>query len=251
MNNYKIYAVGIGPGAMDLITPRADKILKNADIIVGYKTYLDQLTKYIKNKTTISSGMTGEIERCTKALDETLNNKNVVVVSSGDAGVYGMAGLLFEMTQENPKYKNIEVITIPGITAGNAVGAILGAPLMNDYAIMSLSDLMTPKEVILKRLKCIAESDMVAILYNPRSKKRKELFAKSINIFKETRGNIVFGLVKNAERDKQEIRTGYIDDLPEEFVNMTTLVLFGSTSTILKDNKIYTPRGYGEKYGLE
>ena len=239
----KVYAIGIGPGASDLLAPRAKSIIEQVDVIVGYTTYLDQIKDISAGKTIISSGMTGEIERCQKAIDQALTGKSVAVISSGDAGIYGMAGLLFELLDNQEAAIQIEVI--PGITAATAAGAILGAPLMNDFAVISLSDLLTPQKEIRTRIAKIAEADLVCILYNPASKKRKTLLPESLAKFCEFRSSqCVCGMVKNATRENQETWIGTLGTFPVEMADMTTVVIIGNSKTVLKNGKIYTKRGY-------
>jgi len=245
-----IYAVGIGPGDLSLLAPKAKAVLHQSDVIVGYTRYVELIHDIIEDKHEIvSTGMKQEIDRCRIALDKALEGKMVSVISSGDAGIYAMAGLLFEMMEEE-KYSDLNLEVIPGITAATAAAAVLGAPLMNDFATISLSDLLTPREVILKRIKAIAEADMVCILYNPRSKKRTELFEQVIEIFKKQCENRVFGTVKNAARNNQENHIGYLNELAVDQVDMCTVVVIGNSNTVLKNNRIYTTRGYKNKYDL-
>lgn len=245
----KIYAIGIGPGAHDLICPRAIEKINEVDVVSGYTKYLELISDLIQNKELISSGMTGEIERCQKALDETLKGKKVAVISSGDSGIYAMAGLLLEMIEQD-KYSGIDVDVIPGVTAANTAAAILGAPLMNDFVTMSLSDLMTPKEVIKKRLKAVSVADLVCVLYNPRSKKRRELFDQAVELYLEQNPDAVYGMVKHASREKQEVKMGKLSELPVDFVDMSTVVILGNSNTVIRNKKLYTLRGYQEKYNI-
>jgi precorrin-3B C17-methyltransferase len=244
-----IYAVGIGPGALDLLTPRASDILTNVDLIVGYNKYLDMIPSYLEGKEIISNGMRGEVERCTAALDAVNENKTVAVISSGDAGIYGMAGLLFELCEQS-NYADIEVIVVPGVTAATAAAAVLGAPLMNDFAVISLSDLLTPIDIIRKRLTAVAVSDLVTILYNPRSTKRKALFDEVVTLFQKERGNIYCGIVRHASRKEESTTITKIAELPIEQVDMSSFVVIGRSQTIYKNNKLYTTRGYKNKYDI-
>ena len=247
---YLIYAVGLGPGKLDLMTERAVKIIKNCDVICGYKTYIEQIKPLLDNKEIISNGMTGEIERCKQALDATLQGKKVAVVSSGDAGVFGMAGLLLELT-ETVEYQSIDVEAIVGVTASSAAAAILGAPLMNDYAVISLSNLMTPENIILKRLHAVAAAEMVCAIYNPASKKRQQLIRDAVKIFSDSSGEDTFAaIVTNAERTDEEVVISRLKDFPFEKVSMTSLVIIGNKDTILRSGKLYTLRGYRDKYKI-
>lgn len=243
----KVYAVGIGPGNIELLTSYARKAIKNSDVIVGYSLYLEQIKDLISTKEIYSSGMTKEIDRCKIALDKALEEKVVSIISSGDSGIYGMAGLLFEL-RESDLYSKVNIEVIPGVTAAVAAAAVLGAPLMNDYASISLSDIMTPKEIILKKIQAVAESDLVCVLYNPKSKKRAELFSKTIEIFKKYRNKTYLGIVKNASRKNEEIIVTAIEDIPYDKIDMTTLVVIGNSNTVYKNGKLYTTRGYKEKY---
>ena len=204
---------------------------------------LQQVKDLTAGKEIISSGMTGEVERCQKALDCAIAGKSVAVVSSGDAGIYGMAGLLFELVEAQNADVDIEVV--PGITAATAAGAILGAPLMNDFAVISLSDLLTPQDEIRDRIAKIAKADLVCILYNPASKKRKKLLPESLEKFCEFRSSeCICGMVKNATRENQQIWTGTLENFPLEMADMTTVVFIGNSKTASTNGKIYTKRGY-------
>ena len=234
---------------MDLLTPRASDILRRVDVIAGYNKYLDMIPDYIAGKEIISNGMRGELERCKAALDEVNNGKTVAVISSGDAGVYGMAGLLFELCEQEC-YVDIDVQVISGITAATAAAAVLGAPLMNDFAVISLSDLLTPIDVIRKRLAAIAVSDLVTILYNPRSTKRKTLFDETVALFKKERGDVYCGVVRHATRAEESSVISTLSELAIESVDMSSVVIIGTSQTLFKNNKLYTARGYKNKYNL-
>ena len=249
MPENKIYAVGLGPGSEDLMAPKAVEILRECEVIAGYKYYLEQFPELFENKVIISSGMTGEIQRCRKALEAARSGKRVAVISSGDAGIYGMAGLLMELAEKD--FPEIEVETVPGITAASAAGALLGAPLMNDFATISLSDLMTPADVIIKRLEKVAEADLVCVLYNPASKKRRTLIKTAVDIYRRVIGEkTVAGIVTDACRPDQQVMTCMLDNFPFDEIGMKTLVVLGNSRTVLRNGKMYTLRGYDDKYGL-
>jgi precorrin-3B C17-methyltransferase len=250
MSEKKIYAVGLGPGAENMITPQALNILQNCDVIAGYEYYLSLLPEIVcSGKTTISSGMTGEIERCRKALEATEKGHQVAVISSGDAGIYGMAGLLMEIAEK--EFPEITVETIPGVTAASSAAALLGAPLMNDFVVISLSNLMTPENIILKRLEKAAEADLVCVLYNPASKKRRLLLEKAVSIYSgNVGGNTPAGIVTDACRPEQKIIICRLNDFPFEQVNMKSLVLIGNSCTVIRNKQIHTLRGYNEKYEI-
>jgi precorrin-3B C17-methyltransferase len=243
MKKGKIFAVGIGSGARDLLSPRAEDIIKNVEVVAGYIPYVEQIKDLAEGKELISTGMRGEVERCNKALDEAAKGKSVAVVCSGDAGIYGMAGLLMELMEE--RNDDIDFEAIPGITAANAAAAVLGAPLMNDFVLLSLSDLMTPKEVIEKRAQMAAEADMVCAIYNPSSKKRKELLPKVIEMFRKERGDkLVCGAVRNASREGEEKWLGCLSELPFDWVDMWTILIIGNSQTEIIDGRMITRRGY-------
>lgn len=238
-----IYVVGIGPGSKDMMTIEAIKAIENADVIVGYKTYINLIDEFIEDKEVVSNGMRQEIDRCKKAVEIAKEGKNVAVVSSGDAGIYGMAGLILELTTKEEK--EVPVKVVPGVTASIGAAAILGAPIMHDFCHISLSDLLTPWEVIEKRLKLAAEADFVVCLYNPRSKGRSEHLAKAFEIMREFKdGSIPVGIVKDVGREKEEKFICTFDTMDFERVDMTTMVVIGNKSTFIKDGKMITPRGY-------
>ncbi|HBC88936.1 MAG TPA: precorrin-3B C(17)-methyltransferase [Lentisphaeria bacterium] len=237
-------AVGIGSGAIDQITENAKFAILSSDTVAGYGKYLDQIPSLLKGKKKIATGMTHEVERCRLALDAAASGKNVSVVCSGDAGIYGMTGLLLELAEQE-KYKGVKITNVPGITAAISAASALGAPLMNDFAMISLSDLLTPKQTIIKRIRLLAASDMVCAIYNPRSHSRKYLMAHTIKYFKKVRGkDTKFGIVKNAGRTNELTICGTLDHFPEDFVDMSTLVIIGNSKTILRNGKLYTLRGY-------
>jgi len=239
----KIYAVGIGPGARDLLSSKAVSALESSDVIIGHGPYIKQIEDLIKDKEIISSGMRHEVERCTKALSLASEGNTVSVVSSGDAGIYGMGGLLIELADENKV--DVEIEVIPGITAANAAASVLGAPLMNDFAVISLSDLLTPKEEIRKRIAKVAEADMVCALYNPSSRKRTDLIIEVIHKFCEISGNdILCGIVKNATRENEESWIGVISEFPFDILDMSTIVIIGNSQTVLINGKMVARRGY-------
>jgi precorrin-3B C17-methyltransferase len=244
-----IYAVGLGPGSGDLLSPRARNVLAKCDTIAGYTTYLELFPEIFADKNIISSGMRGEIERCKNGLDAALEGKTVAVISSGDAGIYAMAGLLMELVEQE-KYSGITVETIPGITAASAAAALLGAPLMNDFAVISLSNLMTPDEIILKRLHGVAAAGMVCALYNPGSIKRKTLIQEAIDIFIEAQGAATLvGIVHDASRPNERTQVTTLGEFPFADINMTTLVIIGNDQTVYRNHKLYNLRGYSDKYG--
>ena len=243
MNQGKIFAVGIGPGGADLLTPRAHEVLMSADVVVGYRPYLDLLGNLIADKEVISTGMRGEVARCQSAILKARQGLMVAVVSSGDAGIYGMAGLLLELEEKEEEPLEIEVV--PGVTAANAAAAALGAPLMNDFVVLSLSDWLTPLEEIKHRVKAVATADLVCVLYNPQSRSRRDLLPKVINEFAAARGEFtVVGTVRNAGREGEKCWLGTLAELPVADVDMVTVVLIGNSRSFIINNRMVTRRGY-------
>lgn len=242
----KIYAVGLGPGTILGMTPEAKEAISSSKFIVGYKTYIDQIIDLCENKEIISNGMRQEVERCKKAI-EIANDDNVVsVVCSGDAGVYGMAGLIMELIEKFNYDVDVEVIS--GVTAALSTAAVLGSPLTNDFSVISLSDLLTPKEWIIKRLEGAAYSNMATAIYNPRSKKRVTLIVEAQKIFlaasKENGYELNAGYVRNAGRNESEQWIGKLEELPIEKIDMFTTVIIGNSMTDIINGKLVTRRGY-------
>ena len=241
----KISVIGIGPGSLDELTPKARRAIEGAEVVAGYNTYIKLIEKILVGKKIIGRAMMQEVERCRLALDETLSGKNVAVISSGDAGVYGMAGLVVEMILNLPEYKRPQFEVIAGVSAVNAAAAILGAPLMNDFAVISLSDLMTPFEVIKKRIRAAAQGDFVIALYNPKSKRRVTQLDEVQKILLEYREkNTPVGIVTNAGRDGESKIISTLENFTREEVNMFSLILIGNSQTFVKAGYMLTPRGY-------
>ena len=237
----KLKVVGIGPGSLDNMTLRAVKAIQESDVIVGYSKYIDMIKELIDGKEIISTGMMGEEERCKKAL-EISKEKNVAIISTGDSGIYGMAGLILEMSKD----EDIEII--PGITASSSAGSVLGAPLMHDNCNISLSDLMTPYEEIKKRVQLAAEGDFIISLYNPKSKGRPHYLKECLGIIKEYRsGNTPVAVVKHALRDGQNKECFTLDTFSDENVDMMSIVVVGNSKSFYKNNYFITPRGYNSK----
>ena len=238
-----IYVVGIGPGCESLMTLEAINAMKDAEVIVGYKTYIDLVKDFIVDKEVVQNGMRKEIERCREAIEIAKTGKKVAVVSSGDAGIYGMAGLILELVTKEDV--DIKVKIVPGVTASIGAAAVLGAPIMHDFCHISLSDLMTPWEVIEKRLRLAAEADFVICLYNPRSKGRSEHLAKAFEIMGEFKDKSTpVGIVKDVGREKEEKFICTFGTMDFERVDMTTMVIIGNKATYIHDDLIITPRGY-------
>ncbi|MEW9095196.1 MAG: precorrin-3B C(17)-methyltransferase [Clostridiaceae bacterium] len=234
----KLYVVGIGPGGLEHMTAKAKEAIEKSEVIVGYTKYIDFIEPLIKDKEIVSTGMKGEVERCEKAL-EIAKEKVVSIVSTGDAGIYGMAGLILEMKKDE------EVEIIPGITASSSAASVLGSPLMHDNCNISLSDLMTPYELIKKRVELASKGDFVISLYNPRSHGRPHYLRECIDIIKKHRkGNTPVGVVKNALRDGQEISLFTLENFDDSIVDMFSIVIVGNSGSYIKDGKFVTPRGY-------
>jgi len=217
---------------------------------VGYKTYMELIdSELLEGKETISTGMTGEIRRCRMAIEKALDGMDTAVVSSGDAGIYGMAGLLLELLDEQGLVDGVEVEVIPGIPALSAAAALLGAPLMHDFAVISLSDLLTPWELIQERLEAAARADFVLVIYNPRSKKRNWQLGQALELIGRHRsGNTPVGIVRKAMRDGQNIQITSLSQMDESLADMLSVLVVGNSKTRTLGGKMVTPRGYLEKY---
>ncbi|MDQ0150389.1 precorrin-3B C(17)-methyltransferase [Eubacterium multiforme] len=234
----KLYVVGIGPGGLEHMTMKARDTILNCDIIVGYTKYIEMVEDLIDGKEVYKTGMRGEVLRCQKAL-ELSKDKDVCLISTGDAGIYGMAGLILELKKDE------EVIIVPGLTASSAAGSVVGAPLMHDNCNISLSDLMTPYEEIKKRVKLAAEGDFIISLYNPKSKGRPEYLKECLDIIRNYRkDNTPIAVVKNALRDDMSYTITTLDKFDTEIVDMMSIVIVGNSKSYIKDNKFITPRGY-------
>lgn len=235
----KLYVIGLGPGGRENMTLRAVDTIKKCDVIVGYKPYLEYVEDLIEGKQIFSTGMRGEIERCEYAISEVEKGKNTAIISTGDAGLYGMAGPILELA------KNIEVEIVPGVTAAFSAASELGSPIMHDYASISLSDLLTPWDVILKRVDKAAEADFVITMYNPRSKGRKDHLEKAIELIRKHRSDDTpVGFVRNSGRPNTEVWIEKLGEIDYEKVDMMTVVIVGNSNTYMKDGKMVTPRGY-------
>ena len=246
----KISIIGIGPGNIFDMTPRAKNAIESAEIISGYKTYLNLIENFLSGKKIVATGMMQEIERAKISVEEAQKGFNVAVISSGDAGVYGMAGLVIEIILNLPENVQPKFEVIAGISAVNSAAAILGAPLMHDFAVISLSDLMTDWDVIKNRVKCAAEGDFVIALYNPKSKKRTEnIFEVQKILLEHKNKNTPVGIVTNAGRVGEKKIISTLENFTSEEINMFSLVLIGNSKTFVKNNFMITPRGYENKNG--
>jgi precorrin-3B C17-methyltransferase len=248
--NGSLVVVGLGPGAIDLMAPRARTALEQAEIVVGYRTYLDLVRDCLNPASeVISSSMMQEIDRCRKALELAEEGRRVALVCGGDPGIYAMAGLVFELAQSMDSTVPIDII--PGIAALNSCAAILGAPLMHDFAAISLSDLMTPWEMIERRLEAVAPADFVVVIYNPKSKKRTDQIIRTREIMLAHRSSETpVGIVSGATREHETVRLTTLEKMLDEEIGMQTTVIIGNSQTFLWRDKMITPRGYSKKYGL-
>lgn len=240
----KLYCIGLGPGGEEQMTLRAVRALQSCDCVAGYPLYLQLIENLIAGKTRIETPMKREVERCAAARDAALSGKTVAMVSSGDAGVYGMAGVLHEVCADYPAL-SIEVI--PGVTAACAGAAVLGAPLIHDFAVISLSDLLTPWEKIEARLRAAAAADFVICLYNPSSKKRADYLQRACDFILESRpGGTPCGTVHSIGREGEHGELCSLAELRDKQVDMFTTVFIGNSQTRVLNGRLVTPRGYKE-----
>lgn len=238
----KIYVIGIGPGDYDNMTIKADKILRKCDVIAGYQVYVELVKEHYPDKEFLTTPMKQEALRCKMAFEEARTGKTVAMISSGDAGIYGMAGLMFEIGEE---YDDIEVEIIGGVTAASSGGAILGAPLIHDFAVISLSDLLTPRNKIDSRIEHAAKADFNIVIYNPSSKKRKDYLRESceilLSILPENR---ICGIARNIGRVGESYELCTLKELKDKEVDMFSTIFIGNSNTKIIGNRMVTPRGY-------
>jgi precorrin-3B C17-methyltransferase len=248
--------VGLGPGQRDLIAPRAIQVIQEAELVIGYRVYLEQIQDLLGAKEVHVSELTHEVERATLAVQSARAGHNVCIVSSGDAGIYGMAGLVLDIlspaeitnaSSDSALEPHVEIV--PGISALNAAASLLGAPLMHDFAAISLSDLLTPWTTIARRLSAVAAADFVVVLYNPTSRKRHWQLAEARRLLLEQRaGTTPVGLVRNAYREGQSIQLTTLEHLLEHDVDMFTTVVIGNSCTRVSQGRMITPRGYEQHH---
>ena len=237
----KIYVVGIGPGNKDNMTFRAYKVIENADIIIGHKTYIALAEKIFPDKKMVKSAMKKEIERCEETLKLAEEGNVMALISSGDAGVYGMAGIMLEVAGES----DIEVEIVPGITSANASASLVGAPIMHDHVSISLSNLLTDWELIKKRIALASEGDFVISLYNPKSNGRPELINEAASIMLQYKNkNTPAAIVRNTGRSGENYDITTLEKMLDFEINMFTTVIIGNSKTFVKNGKMITPRGY-------
>ena len=242
MSLNKIYVVGMGPGAYEEMTVRAVKTLEECEVIVGYTVYVDLLKEHFPGKEFMTTPMRQEVQRCRMAFESAATGKKTAMVCSGDAGIYGMAGLMYELGEEFPQ---VEIEVVPGVTAAIGGSAVLGAAVGHDCALISLSDLLTPWEVIEKRLLAAAESDFVICLYNPSSKKRSDYLKKACMLMLEyKKEDTVCGIVRQIAREGEEIQLLPLNELKDIAVDMFSTVFIGNSQTKIIRGRMVTPRGY-------
>lgn len=238
----KLYVVGIGPGAYDQMTIKAERILKECSVIAGYTVYIDLIRDSFPDREFLTTPMRQEKERCLMALKAAHEGKTTAMICSGDSGVYGMAGLILELA---PEFPGVEVEVIPGVTAALSGGAVLGAPLGHDFAVISLSDLLTPMDIIEKRLRAAAEGDFNICLYNPSSRKRAAYLKWACDILLCYKaGETICGLVRNIGREGEHVEVMTLKELKNASADMFTTVFIGNKMTAGIDGRMVTPRGY-------
>lgn len=238
----KLYVVGIGPGAYEKMTMEAAEALKNSDVIIGYTVYVDLVKNHFPGKEFLTTPMKKEVDRCVLAFEEAKKGKTAAMICSGDAGVYGMSGLMYEV---GVNYPEVELVIIPGVTAATGGAAVLGAPLIHDFCVISLSDLLTPWEKIEARLLGAAQADFVVCLYNPSSKKRHDYLEKACNLMRQYKSpDTVCGIVGNIGREGEAAQVMTLEELKTTKVDMFTTVFIGNSQTQNINGKMVTPRGY-------
>ncbi|WP_061206422.1 precorrin-3B C(17)-methyltransferase [Leptospira santarosai] len=250
----RLNIVGIGPGNDAHITPAVLQAIREADLVIGYATYIGLVKHHLVGKQVTQTGMTEEVSRAQAAIDAAKEGKIVTLISSGDAGIYGMAGLVFEVLRQIgwKRGDSPEIKMIPGITADSSCASLIGAPLIHDTARISLSDLLTPWSVIENRLECAAKGNFVITLYNPASGRRQRQIVEASKIIKRHRsGTTPVALVKSAYRKQQNVRLSDLDHFLDYEIGMNTTVIVGSSNTFVYEDFMITPRGYTNKYSLK
>lgn len=245
----KIYVAGIGPGSPEDITPAVVAAIKDSDVVVGYKYYFQFIEQYLRTDTLcVDTGMKKERDRAQMALDYARQGKTVCVISSGDAGIYGMTPLIYELSITQKLSPSTQIIPLPGISAFQKAASLLGAPIGHDLCLISLSDLMTPWQVIEKRIKAAAMGDFVTAIYNPKSHGRYWQLYRLVELFlKERDSNTPVGYVRNAGREDEEVTVTTLGEFDPEQIDMFTVIIIGNSQSYEKDGKFITPRGYMAK----
>ena len=244
----KVTVVGFGPGSRGDMTQRAVDAIENADVVTGYTTYTKILREFFPDKIYKETGMMKEVDRCRMAVEDAVSGKKVAMVSSGDSGIYGMTGLIYQIVQETGA--DVEVESVPGVTAASSGASILGAPLMHDTALISLSDLMTPIEKIMKRVELAGEGDFVIVLYNPKSHGRTEYLGRAADILLKIRSaDTPVGIARRIGRADESTEITTLGRLSEADVDMFSTVFIGNSQTYVRDGIMITPRGYPVRGG--
>lgn len=245
----RVYVVGLGPGDRKYFTAQARAALEDAEVLCGYTVYVDLVSPLFPDKETYTTPMRREIDRCRWALETAQGGKTVALVCSGDAGVYGMAGPLLQLA---PRFPEVEVEVVPGVTSALSGGALLGAPIGHDFCVISLSDLLTPWEVIENRLRRAAAGDFSIVLYNPASHKRADYLQRACGILLDAgvSPNTVCGYVRNTGRPGEEAHVLPLAQLRDTQLDMFSTVFIGSSTTLADQGRMITPRGYEKKQDL-
>jgi len=250
----KIMLVGIGPGSVEHMSQRAREAIAEADVVIGYVTYIKLVADLLEGKEIIRKSMTEELDRAISALEAAEAGKKVALISSGDAGVYGMAGPTFEVLFQagwTPEHA-VQIEIIPGASALNSCAARVGAPLTHDFCAISLSDLLTPWPTIARRLDAVAYADFVVALYNPKSGRRTRQIVEAQRLFlRHRRPDTPVAIVKSAYRRRERIEFTTLDRMAEADIGMLSTVLIGNSHTFVRHGLMVTPRGYANKYDLE
>jgi precorrin-3B C17-methyltransferase len=253
----KLYVVGVGPGSHDHMTYRAKVVIEESEVIIGYDTYVSLVEDLIAGKEVYRYAMTQEVDRANQAIDFAEKGRIVSLVSSGDPGIYGMVGLIYEILAQKgwnrEDSSSIYVECVPGVSSLNSCAALVGSPLMTDFAVVSMSDLLVPWEIIVKRVEAAAMGDYVTVIYNPASKKRVHQLRDTREIFlKYRKPDTPIAIVKGAYRESQEIVVTTLDNMLEhqDMLGMITTVIVGNSSTFNYEGMMINPRGYTSKYEL-
>ncbi|OLD32729.1 MAG: precorrin-3B C(17)-methyltransferase [Thaumarchaeota archaeon 13_1_40CM_2_39_13_2] len=251
----KLYIVGVGPGHHDHMTFRAKEVIEESDTIVGYETYVSLVEDLIEGKEIHRYAMTQEVERAHQCIELAKSGKTVSLVSSGDPGIYGMAGLIYEMLAEEEwdRKTGLDVEIVPGVSSLNSCAALVGSPLMTDFAVVSMSDLLVPWEIIVKRVEAAAQGDFVIVIYNPASKKRIHQLQDTRKILLKYRSQSTpVAIVKGAFRESQEIVLTDLENMEshQDKLGMITTVIIGNSSTFRYKDLMINPRGYTSKYNI-
>jgi len=238
----KLYVIGIGPGEYEQMTLKAIHAMEKSEVIIGYTVYVDLVKEHFPGKEFLTTPMKKEVDRCVMAFEEAKKGKVVSMICSGDAGVYGMSGLMYEV---GVNYPEVELEIIPGVTAATGGAAVLGAPLIHDFCLISLSDLLTPWQKIEARLLAAAEADFVVCLYNPSSRKRSDYLQKACDLMMQYKSpETVCGIVSYIGRDGEHYEVMDLKTLRDTKVDMFTTVWVGNSQTKEINGKMVTPRGY-------